>query len=463
MNRISRISSFVFLVVCWALVLPNGIAAQGRPVADLFSEVEAYVSTRSRELAIAGKRVDAAKRDDFENEKTDLAARYAAEVAARKDLAKTDFYYLGRLYAAAGNDVKLLESMNRFLAEFPPETKGDMIQSARMISLAQYSRKKLMTEAEAMFNQWKNGSPMVTSHQPTLQAHLATGYYKAGQYDAAVKHAQEAFDLLKTIKAKTVAEKRSREELYMNLIEILAMSYRKSKNSDQALSVLAEARAESFAIPSAGLYRKVMDFVEGSGFSEKKLMQRVESYASADPAPEMKFAEWIGHDPIPLERLRGRVVLLDFWATWCGPCIATFPRLRSWHKKYGGDNFIIVGVTQYYGQQDGKRMTTLQELDFLNTFKEKYKLPYPFAIVAETEAPMKYGISAYPTTVLLDRRGVVRYIGIGAGLEESENLEDMIKKVIGEDRNLAVTREFFGTETTRPFVFQYTADTTDEL
>jgi len=167
-------------------------------------------------------------------------------------------------------------------------------------------------------------------------------------------------------------------------------------------------------------------------------MQRVDSYASAEPAPQMKFTEWIGHEPIALEYFRGRVVLLDFWATWCGPCIATFPRLRSWHKKYGGDNFIIVGVTQYYGQQDGKKMSPLQELDFLNEFKAKYKLPYPFAIAAASEAPMKYGIMAYPTTILLDRKGVVRYIGIGAGLEESENLEDTIKKVLDEDRNLAI-------------------------
>ena len=51
---------------------------------------------------------------------------------------------------------------------------------------------------------------------------------------------------------------------------------------------------------------------------------------------------------------------------------------------------------------------------------------------------MKYGINAYPTTVLLDRNGVVRYIGIGSAYEESENLEEMIEKVLAEDSNLAV-------------------------
>lgn len=216
------------------------------------------------------------------------------------------------------------------------------------------------------------------------------------------------------------------------------MSYKKQKNPEMALSVLAEARVESFAIPSAELYRKVMTFVEGSGFSEKKLMQKVNSIASADPAPEMKFVEWIGEDQRAIGEFRGHIVLLDFWATWCGPCIATFPRLRNWHKKYADKNFKLIGVTQYYGEQEGKKMTALQELDYLKSFKQKYKLPYDFAIIPNGEAPMKYGINAYPTTVLLDRSGVVRYIGIGSGLEESQNLEEMIEKVLSEDSNLAV-------------------------
>ncbi len=432
---------FFICLACALTLIPTCASAQGRPLEDLFTELEDYTISRTREFQSAGKRVDAGRREEIENDRKSLAAKYATEAAARPNLSKTDFYYLGRLYGTAGNEAKLLESMKRFLGEYPTNTKGDMIQSARSFVIALSAQKKLVADAAATFTLWKGGSPIVQQHQPVLQSHVALGYYKSGDYEEAVGHAQEAFEVLKTLKAKTLKEKRDREQIYMNLVEILAMSYRKSKNSDQALSVLAQARAESFAIPSAELYRKVMDFVEGSGFSEKKLMQKVESYASADPAPEMAFTEWIGHDPIALEYFRGRVVLLDFWATWCGPCIATFPRLRSWQKKYGGDDFIIVGVTQYYGEQVGKKMSKLQELDFLNEFKSKHKLPYPFAIAGPTEARMKYGINAFPTTVLLDRSCVVRYIGIGAGAEESENLEETIKKVLNDERNLASAKQ----------------------
>ena len=276
--------------------------------------------------------------------------------------------------------------------------------------------------------------------QPTLEAFLAFGFFKDNQYEQAIKYGQNAFDLMKTLEAKSPKDKREKEQVYMNLVEILALSHKKSKNKDAALDILAEARARSFTLPSANLYRKVMDFVAGSGFSEKKLMQKVESYANAEPAPNMEIKEWIGHDATSLEKFRGKIVLLDFWATWCMPCIATFPRLRDWHKKYGGNDFIIVGVTQYYGNGGGKPMTPLQELAFLGEFKEKHKLLYPFAVAEQGEDTMKYGIGAYPTTVLLDRNGVVRYIGIGSGAEESENLEDMIKKLLREETKVATSK-----------------------
>jgi thiol-disulfide isomerase/thioredoxin len=424
-------------------LVTNGSFAQTatRSAQELFSEADNYVNQQRNLLLGQGKRYDAAMRDALADKRKSLAKKHIADVSTRSDIREGDFYYLGRLYSIAENDQKVLETMAKFLAQFPPDAKGDMIQSALQFVAILSSRKKDMATAEEAFARWQKGTPLIISQQPALQDFIATGYLKDGKYEDAIRHAQSAFDLLKTFPAKTMQEKRDREQIYMNLTEVLALGYKKNKNSDQAISVLAEARAQSLALPSASLYRKVMNFVEGGGFSEKKLMQKVESYATSDPAPEMKITEWIGQDAVTLGDLRGKVVLLDFWATWCGPCIVTFPRLRGWHKKYGGQDFMIVGVTQYYGEQEGKRMSNLQEIEYLRDFKQKHKLPYGFAIASLGEASSKYGIAAYPSTVLLDRNGVVRYIGIGSGIEESENLEDMIKKVLKEDGRIAVGPE----------------------
>jgi len=435
-SKLSGIVSFVSVTfIIFVAVL--SAQAQTKSVLELNQEIENYVNTKSRELYSQGKKVTTEIRENLEREKKSLAEKYATETAARSDLSKTDFYYLGLLYVAAEDNVKTLETMKKFLAQYPPETKGDMIQSARSYIAVLATRRKQMAEAEQFYLDWLKGEPFIKTQQPMLENIIAVGFFKDGQYEKAIKYGQEAFDLLKTFEAKTPRDKRDKEQVYMNLVEVLALSYKKNKNNDQALNILAEARARSFTLPSANLYRKVMNFVEGSGFSEKKLMQKVESYASAEAAPELKIVEWIGQEPTSLGSLRGKIVLLDFWATWCMPCIATFPRLREWHKKYGENDFLIVGVTKYYGTGGGKRMTPLQELSFLGEFKEKYKLPYPIAVAESSEDVMKYGISAYPTTVLLDRNGVVRYIGIGAGAEESENLEEMIKKLLKEETRLA--------------------------
>ena len=437
-----RYITFALSVVLALSTFSTNIFGQTKTVAELNSEIDNYVNQRTKALVADGKRVDPSKREELAKEKKSLAAKYAEQAAARAELNGGDLYYLGLLYVAAEDDEKVLDAMNRYLAQFPAETKGSMIQSARSYVVVYSTRRKLYDQAQTAYDAWLKGSPLETKDRPVLEEILAVALFKDGQYDKAIGYAQEAFDLLKNVKATSLPEKRARERIYENLVEVLALSYKKNKNSDKSLEILAEARAESFAIPSADLYRKVMDFVQGSGFSEKKLMQKVESYASADAAPDLKIEEWIGQEPVSFDKLRGKVVLIDFWATWCMPCISTFPRLRGWYKKFGGNDFMIVGVTKYYGQQDGKKMSKLEESEFLKEFRSKYKLPYGIAVLSDNnEDSMKYGINAFPTTILLDRNGVVRYIGIGNGAEESENLENMIEKVLKEGGQLADARK----------------------
>jgi peroxiredoxin len=99
------------------------------------------------------------------------------------------------------------------------------------------------------------------------------------------------------------------------------------------------------------------------------------------PAPELAAAQWLNGNAMKLSELRGKVVILDFWAMWCSPCIAAFPRLRELRAKYENKGFEIVGVTRLYGRSDKEDdLSREQEMKSLQEYKHRYQLPYPIAV-----------------------------------------------------------------------------------
>jgi thiol-disulfide isomerase/thioredoxin len=154
--------------------------------------------------------------------------------------------------------------------------------------------------------------------------------------------------------------------------------------------------------------------------------------APTTTAPELVVKEWMDQSPIKLSDLRGSVVLLDFWADWCGPCIASFPRLSKWQDKYKDKGLVILGVTQYFGEGDGRSMKPAEELSYLRLFKNRHRLLYGFAISDTEENNLSYGVSAFPSAFLLDRKGVVRFITIGGSAIEGKVMEEMIQKLLDE-------------------------------
>ena len=192
-----------WIILCSAtLLLSVGTYGQ-RQVSELSSEVDGYIAEKTKELLAQGKRLDPDKREDLKREKKSLAARYASEVSSRTDLKEKDFYYLGLLYIDAEDDINALEAMKRFLSQYPPETKGDMIQSARSYAVMYMSKRKLLDDSEKMYQLWVAGSPINANTKPWLEQLLAVGFFKDGQFDKAIKYGQEAFDFLKTLECKT--------------------------------------------------------------------------------------------------------------------------------------------------------------------------------------------------------------------------------------------------------------------
>jgi thiol-disulfide isomerase/thioredoxin len=137
------------------------------------------------------------------------------------------------------------------------------------------------------------------------------------------------------------------------------------------------------------------------------------------PAPELDMREFIGAKPRPLSALRGRPVLLFFWAHWCGDCKGLAPILASLKKTYGPKGLEIVGPTKLYGYaaggEDAKPEVEKPYIEKIRT--EFYGALSGMPVPLSSANFLTYGASTTPTLVLVDRGGIVRYYHPGAAPE----------------------------------------------
>jgi thiol-disulfide isomerase/thioredoxin len=163
-------------------------------------------------------------------------------------------------------------------------------------------------------------------------------------------------------------------------------------------------------------------------------------------APEIAGEFTLNGDAKKLSDLKGKVVLVDFWAVWCGPCIATFPHLRDWSKEFRKEGLEIVGVTTYFeklgfDKEAGKlkplqeAMKPAEEHDMLKDFIAHHKLTHEILVVSKDawkKASDDYRFRGIPTAVLIDRQGVVRMVRVGSGPQNAADLEAEIKKLLAQ-------------------------------
>lgn len=164
--------------------------------------------------------------------------------------------------------------------------------------------------------------------------------------------------------------------------------------------------------------------------------------AAADSAFSGQVDAWISAVQPTAAALKGKVVLLDFWAVWCSPCIRTFPHLRRWHEQYAEQGLVIVGLTDYHGYgwdslaehsvyRSG--LSHDEERAAMVRFAEHHGLGHAIGFLAENSTlPQEYGVAAIPHIVLLDRQGKVRLIRVGSSETTAAEIEAMIEDLLVE-------------------------------
>lgn len=137
-------------------------------------------------------------------------------------------------------------------------------------------------------------------------------------------------------------------------------------------------------------------------------------------APELTVGEWVGPAFDPAKDMEGSIVVIDFWATWCQPCIAAIPHNNKIAKKYADDGVKFVAVCL---SGDAAQMPKI--------LKDN-KAEYASAFVQGDQVAEDWPVQWYPTYAVVDRKGVVRAIGL-----KPDRIEDVIESILSEEAEAA--------------------------
>lgn len=440
----------------------NGDVDEKPTVKSLFEDANSY--TKNKIAEFEEKKIPFSDRllERTRLEQRQLAARYAAESGSRDDLEGDDLYYLGMLHWIAENLDGAIEAFSRFLRyEAAEKTK---LQTARSILVVSLAKQKKTSDAEAIFADYAKAEPQKLTELSRMRSEMAKSYQTQKEFVRMTPHAVAAYELAKSLLPAAQSLARGLDEI-LDAGMLVFESYRDRGMTAEADASLDDMRKTAAAAQSVSIYyfavdEKVKYMIETgrkpaalSFFRStidniarevpqrqlaiditNRLNRREKSYRLlGEDAIELSTnAVWFPGEARTLASLKGKVVLLDFWATWCGPCFDAFPKLTDWHNTLSEKGLVILGVTRIYDGSYGLPPDPNEQLDFLRNFREKEKLPYDFVVMRDISAHAIYGANALPHAVLVDRKGKIRYIETGTSPLRMSQMQAAVEKLIAE-------------------------------
>ena len=145
----------------------------------------------------------------------------------------------------------------------------------------------------------------------------------------------------------------------------------------------------------------------------------VNAASGATPAPNFTLKSITGKN-MKLSEMTGNVVLINFWASWCGPCREEMPLLNALHKKYEPLGFTVLGVN------------VEEHTDKARGFLNDFPVDFPVLLDNKNQVSQLYNVVAMPTTVVVDRDGNMRFLHKGYKPGDEKKYRKMVKKLVRE-------------------------------
>jgi cytochrome c biogenesis protein CcmG/thiol:disulfide interchange protein DsbE len=179
--------------------------------------------------------------------------------------------------------------------------------------------------------------------------------------------------------------------------------------------------AVALAVTACGKHEQATTATTATAASPRPAHATTTVAAGADVGQAMPAYEskWLDGTTFDLASRRDKVVLLNLWATWCGPCRYEIPELQAAHTKYASRGFEVIGVSLDEGAADAVKQ-----------FVDEHKMTYPIAIDSDGKIAGLLDASVLPTTVLIDRSGRIVWKKIGAIMPQDDELTKAIEKAL---------------------------------
>ncbi len=137
------------------------------------------------------------------------------------------------------------------------------------------------------------------------------------------------------------------------------------------------------------------------------------------PARAFSLPDTEGHT-VSLEQFAGQVVLLDFWASWCGPCREALPVTQTLHQRYAQQGLVVLGINQ------GESQSVVAD------FVRDNGYTFPMLLDTAQRVGDDYRVRGIPTVILIDRDGIIRHVRVGSGPAAEESLSKEIETLLAE-------------------------------
>ena len=216
-------------------------------------------------------------------------------------------------------------------------------------------------------------------------------------------------------------------EAYAKETEKLALDQLKKRPLDAEphlpIALGAAIEVQGLALNAQGDRGEAIAYLEEelSKYSNTSIRTRIQKNINVlglegKPAPPLQESSYLGPEPRPVASLRGKPVLLFFWAHWCPDCKHEEPILAEIQREYASKGLVIIAPTQRYGYvARGEDAAPAQEMQYIDQIRHQFYADLLSAPVPVSEDNFKrYGASTTPTVVIVDRQGIVRVYHPGA-------------------------------------------------